>query len=273
MAGNKALDRLRREKRRQDKYAEVARMDDAPGRPTRADRAGRGRPAPAGLHLLPPGARAREPGRADPAPARRADRRRDRGGLPGARDDHGAADHPVEAEDQGRATSPTGSRRAQDLPERLAGVLAVLYLVFNEGYLGSSGEALRTDLTGEAIRLTRQLREMVAATPSLGPLPEVDGLLALMLLIESRATARVRDGVLVPLRRAGPHPVGRRDDRRGTPAGARLPGAEPSRALPAAGRDQRRAHRRAGRLDDRLVPGGRSSSTSCWRSRRTRWWP
>ena len=47
----------------------------------------------------------------------------------------------------------------------MAGVLAVLYLVFNEGYLGSSGEALRTDLTAEAIRLTRQLREMLEPPP------------------------------------------------------------------------------------------------------------
>ena len=78
-------------------------------------------------------------------------------------------------------------------------MLAVLYLVFNEGYLGSSGEAQRTDLTAEAIRLTRQLREMVAATPALGDQPEVDGLLALMLLTESRSAARVHDGRLVPL--------------------------------------------------------------------------
>ena len=48
---------------------------------------------------------------------------------------------------------------------------------------------MRTDLTGEAIRLARQLREMVRRTPSLGPQPEVDGLLALMLLIEARAPA------------------------------------------------------------------------------------
>jgi len=47
--------------------------------------------------------------------------------------------------------------------------------------------------------LARQLREMVAGTPSLGRLPEVDGLLALMLLIESRSRARVSDGTLVPL--------------------------------------------------------------------------
>jgi len=81
----------------------------------------------------------------------------------------------------------------------MSGVLAVLYLVFNEGYLGSSGEALRTDLTTEAIRLTRQLREMIEATRSLGRQPEVDGLLALMLLVDSRREARVHDGILVAL--------------------------------------------------------------------------
>ena len=79
-------------------------------RPTRAHRTRRGRPAPAGLHLLPPGAGAGEPGRPHPAPARRAHRRRDRRGVPGARDDDGAADHPLEAEDQGGRASPTGSR-------------------------------------------------------------------------------------------------------------------------------------------------------------------
>jgi RNA polymerase sigma-70 factor (ECF subfamily) len=88
---------------------------------------------------------------------------------------------------------------AEDLPARLGAVLAVLYLIFNEGYLGSSGQAQRSELTAEAIRLARQLREMVAGTPSLGRLPEVDGLLALMLLIESRSRARVSDGTLVPL--------------------------------------------------------------------------
>ena len=88
---------------------------------------------------------------------------------------------------------------AEDLPARLGAVLAVLYLIFNEGYLGSSGQAQRHELTAEAIRLVRQLREMVTGTPALGRLPEVDGLLALMLLTESRSRARVVDGALVPL--------------------------------------------------------------------------
>ena len=98
-----------------------------------------------------------------------------------------------------RAGIPYRIPSAQDLPARLDAVLAVLYLVFNEGYLGSSGRAQRGALTGEAIRLARQLREMVRATPSLGPQPEVDGLLALMLLTEARTGARVRGGRLVPL--------------------------------------------------------------------------
>ncbi|GEP41069.1 RNA polymerase sigma factor [Brevifollis gellanilyticus] len=73
---------------------------------------------------------------------------------------------------------------AEELPERLAAVLQVVYLVFNEGYLASSGASLiRADLSGEAIRLGRLL---VASLPE----PEVLGLLALMLLQESRRTAR-----------------------------------------------------------------------------------
>ncbi len=81
-----------------------------------------------------------------------------------------------------------------DLPERLDAVLAVLYLVFNEGYLSTSGDvAIRRDLTAEAIRLARIVRQLVPDRP------EVVGLLALMLLIESRATTRVAAGELVPL--------------------------------------------------------------------------
>jgi RNA polymerase sigma-70 factor (ECF subfamily) len=84
--------------------------------------------------------------------------------------------------------------RTADLPERLGGVLAVLFLVFNEGYLASSdGDPVRAEFTGEAIRLTRVLR------PLLPEEPEVAGLLGLLLLTEARYAARVRDGQLVPL--------------------------------------------------------------------------
>ena len=81
-----------------------------------------------------------------------------------------------------------------DLAERLAGVLAVVYLVFNEGYLASSGDAaIRDELTGEAIRLGRVLRTLLPENH------EVAGLLALMLLSESRRATRVANGELVPL--------------------------------------------------------------------------
>ncbi|MEU5882104.1 DUF6596 domain-containing protein [Spirillospora sp. NPDC047279] len=79
--------------------------------------------------------------------------------------------------------------------ERLAAVLHVLYLIFNEGYTASSGPALnRVELSAEAIRLTRGLHALL---PEDG---EVTGLLALMLLTDARRPARTRaDGALVPL--------------------------------------------------------------------------
>lgn len=87
---------------------------------------------------------------------------------------------------------------AADLPARVDGVLAVLYLVLNEGYLASSVEAdpIRVDLTEEAIRLARLVRELLPADG------EVAGLLALMLLTEARRTARLSaTGELVTLDR------------------------------------------------------------------------
>ena len=82
----------------------------------------------------------------------------------------------------------------EELPQRLSGVLRAIYLVFNEGYFASSGaEVTRHDLSDEAIRLARLLHELL-------PEPEVKGLLALMLLHESRRSARTsRDGDLIPL--------------------------------------------------------------------------
>ncbi|MFG1938862.1 RNA polymerase sigma factor [Micromonospora tulbaghiae] len=74
-----------------------------------------------------------------------------------------------------------------DLPSRVSGVLAVLYLIFNEGYLTSDpgSEAVRADLTAEAIRLTRLVRTLMPDDH------EAAGLLALMLLTEARRPARV----------------------------------------------------------------------------------
>ncbi|MEU4443741.1 sigma-70 family RNA polymerase sigma factor [Actinosynnema sp. NPDC050801] len=85
---------------------------------------------------------------------------------------------------------------AEDLPARVSGVLTVLFLVFNEGYLASGPDTdpVRHDLTTEAIRLTRLIRALL---PQDG---EVTGLLALMLLTEARRTARISaDGELVAL--------------------------------------------------------------------------
>ena len=85
---------------------------------------------------------------------------------------------------------------SEDLRARVTGVLAVLYLIFNEGYLASDPEqdAIRSDLTAEAIRLTRLVRDLMPADG------EVAGLLALMLLTEARRAARVSEnGELVTL--------------------------------------------------------------------------
>ncbi|GAA2797522.1 RNA polymerase sigma factor [Nonomuraea dietziae] len=90
-----------------------------------------------------------------------------------------------------RFTPPTGADRG----DRVTAVMQVLYLIFNEGYTASTGDELaRVDLTSEAIRLTRMLRD------SLPDDPEVAGLLALMLLTDSRRAARTGgDDELVPL--------------------------------------------------------------------------
>ena len=87
------------------------------------------------------------------------------------------------------------------LPDRLAAVLAVVYLIFNEGYGG------RGDLAAEAIRLGRALAELMPDEP------EVHGLLALMLINDARRDARFADGTLVLLARPGPLALGRRADR------------------------------------------------------------
>jgi RNA polymerase sigma-70 factor, ECF subfamily len=94
------------------------------------------------------------------------------------------------------ARIPYRTPSVEDLPGRVSGILAVLFLVFNEGYLatGPDADPIRPALTAEAIRLTRLVHVLM---PDDG---EVTGLLALMLLIEARRTTRVSErGELVPL--------------------------------------------------------------------------
>jgi RNA polymerase sigma-70 factor (ECF subfamily) len=193
-AGNKAIDRIRREAKRDAKYAEAAMLeDDTPPEPTGPVEDDRLRliftcchPALAPenrvaltLRLLG-GLTVAEIARAFLVPETTMAQRITRS-----------------KQKIKNANIPYQVPRAEDLPARLGAVLAVLYLIFNEGYLASEGEGLRADLSTEAIRLTRQLATLIdARQPEHG---EVLGLLALMLLTEARRPARVADGVLVTL--------------------------------------------------------------------------
>jgi RNA polymerase sigma-70 factor (ECF subfamily) len=90
---------------------------------------------------------------------------------------------------------PYAVPNAGQLPERLAGVLSVIYLIFNEGYVASGGdELIRAELCDEAIRLARLLTELLPEEP------EALGLLALLLLHDARRATRIDDdGRLIPL--------------------------------------------------------------------------
>jgi RNA polymerase sigma-70 factor, ECF subfamily len=192
-AGNKALDRLRRLKVRDEKYAEVTMLtDDSPAEPT----------GPVGDDRLRLIFTCCHPALAPDA--QMALTLRLLGGL--TVPEIASAFLASEAAIGQRITRAKAKiKQAQipyrvpsqaDVASRLSTVLAVLYLIFNEGYLVSAGADVREDLCEEAIRLTRQLREVAGP---LGPQPEVDGLLALMLLLDARRPARVAPDRLVML--------------------------------------------------------------------------
>ena len=147
------------------------------------------------------------------------------------------------------AGAPVRVPDPDELADRLAQVLAVVYLFFNEGYLASSGrQPARRDLAAQAIALTRTLHRLMPREP------EVLGLLALLLLHESRAAARFDGwGRLIRLQGPGPFALEQRPRRRGDAAARPCDGDAPAGAVPGAGGD-RRAARRGGRLRaDRLA--------------------
>ena len=272
-ARNRAIDRLRREALREDKHAQAAlvHVDDEPVEegPVHDDR----------LRLI---FTCCHPALA--VPAQVALTLRLLGGLTTTEIAHAfLVPEPTMAQ---RLVRAKGKIRDAGIPYRVpprptcraaATVLAVIYLIFNEGYAASSGERLvREDLCAEAIRLGRLLAELMPDEP------EVMGLLALMLLISARRASRTTpDGDLVRLAEQDRSLWDRSLIAEGQALVRRCLRLGPARAVPDPGGDQRRPQRRAERGRDRLAADRQAlrpcspsptpvvRSTARWRSPRS----
>ena len=234
-----------------------ARRSASPSRA--AGRTSARRPAAPHLHLLPPGARPRGAGGAHPAADRRAADAGDRPRLPRARADDGAAAGARQAEDPGRGHPVPGARPITSCPSGCPPCSPSSTWCSTR----ATPPPRATAWPGRtcAPRRSGSARLLVALMPDE---PEVPGLLALLLLTESRRAARTApDGDLVLLADQDRGRVGPGTDRRGAGHRPPVPAPQPARALPGPGRDRRRAQRRG---DGRAAPtGGRSSpsTTSC----------
>ena len=176
-AKHRAIDHFRRDKLLERKHDELGHELEAARRTTRAGsrrrarRRHRRRPAAPGVHRLPSGALDRGARRADAAAARRPDDRRDRARVPRPRADHRAAHRARQADARRGAACRSRCRARPSCAARLASVLEVIYLIFNEGYAATAGDDwMRPALCEDALRLGRILAEL-AAGRARGPRP------------------------------------------------------------------------------------------------------
>ena len=179
-ARNRAIDQLRREATRDDRQAQAALLSTRATNPSRRVPCDDDR-----LRLIFTCCHPALAPAAQVALTLRLlgglDHGRDRARVPGARTRRWRSGWSAPRARSATRASRTACPASAELPDRLRPVLAVVYLIFNEGYTASSGDALtRDDLCAEAIRLGRVLAELMPDEP------EVLGLLALMLLIDAR---------------------------------------------------------------------------------------